>query len=499
MSAVHSRKPHHAENKSTTCIILVALALLAAPPCPASAQSGDPVLSFANIAALKAYNTATFGTTVPQALTAGYYLAGDGGGNRFFWSATSIAPDNGGSVIQPATVPPAFPGRWVAVRTSTLNAKTFGARGDGTGDDSEPLRRAIQATPSQEIFLPAGTYRLLSTVTISGFGRSLRGEGENATILKSEPNVSPVLQLGDSTDSFQGQVTKLQITRASETITSAMTGILAEWFSYCVLEDVIINRQGTGLRTSPGPGSVGLTLNRIRIHDALTHVWLQGVAEINIMLCHFGMNGPESIAPNVLLLLDGNTNDVRVKTTQFLPRMNQNSTVAVKWINWSAQSGGYFRFEDINVENLATAFQSDASMTRVEDLQVTNSRLTPTAKVFDFSPATLLFNVAFQNNSISTPQACTITHTKNCRFVNNHINGPLTFDGGDGGDLNVIANTLTTDVAFTGDFSLLIVNDNSLVFNGSAPIIFKLDGASGKIMMQDNAADAGTQPERRTP
>jgi hypothetical protein len=308
--------------------------------------------------------------------------------------------------------------------------------------------------------------------------------------------VSPALQLGDSSSYLQGRVSNLQITRASGTVTSAMSGILAQWFSYSVLEDVIINRQGTGLRTSAGLFSLGLTLNRVRIHDSLTHVWLRDVAEINITLCNFGTNGAESIAPSVMLLLDGGTNDVRIKTTQFIPRINPNSTVAVKWINSSSSGPGYYRFEDINLENVATGFQSDSSAALIADLQVTNSRLTSNGELFDFDAATALGPIAFNNNSISTTSPCTISGAGHSRFVNNHINGGLTFNGG---SLNINSNTLTTDVVFTGTFSLLIVNDNSLVFNGSAPISFILTGASGKIMMQDNAADAGTQPERRSP
>ncbi len=496
MSAAHSRKPHRGGNKSTNCIMLAALALLAAAPFRASAQAGDPVLSFANIAALKAHTTATFGTTVPQALTAGYYAAGDGGGNRFFWSTTSTAADNGGSVIQPTAVPPPLPGRWLAVGGTTLNAKTFGAKGDGAADDSPALTRAIQAAPDGEIFLPAGTYRLGSTVILTGIGRSLRGEGENATILKADLAVSPALQLGDSSSYLQGRVSRLQITRASGDVTSAMSGILAQWFSYSVLEDVIINRQGTGLRTSAGLFSLGLTLNRVRIRNALTHVWLRDVAEIYITECNFGMNGGELIAANVLLLLDGGTNNVRIKTTQFLPQIYPNSTVAVKWINSSSNATGYYRFEDINLENMATGFQSDSSAALISDLQVTNSRLTSNGKIFDFHAATALGPIAFNNNSIGTASPCTISGAGHSRFVNNHINGHLTFNGG---SLNINSNTLTTDVVFTGTFTLLIVNDNALVFNGSAPISFILTGASGKIMMQDNAADAGTQPERRSP
>jgi hypothetical protein len=40
----------------------------------------------------------------------GYYAPGDGGGGEFYWDASSSEPDNGGTIITPASNPGA--GRW---------------------------------------------------------------------------------------------------------------------------------------------------------------------------------------------------------------------------------------------------------------------------------------------------------------------------------------------------------------------------------------------------
>ena len=69
----------------------------------------------------------------PTAQTSGYYVAGDGGGNSFYWDATSSATDNGGTIIKPTYVSGA--GRWLAVNTKVINARQFGAHCDSFYDD----------------------------------------------------------------------------------------------------------------------------------------------------------------------------------------------------------------------------------------------------------------------------------------------------------------------------------------------------------------------------
>lgn len=80
------------------------------------------VQSFNSIAALRLRS----GTTAANAAkTLGYYSAGDGGGNSFYWDGTSTATDNGGTVIKPTSVSGA--GRWLALDDTRASLAQFGA------------------------------------------------------------------------------------------------------------------------------------------------------------------------------------------------------------------------------------------------------------------------------------------------------------------------------------------------------------------------------------
>jgi len=96
------------------------------------------VQSVNNIAALR-LKTGT--TTANSAVTLGYYSPADGGGNSFYWSSTSTATDNGGTIIKPTSVGGA--GRWLAVNTSYITPEIFGAVGDGSTNDYTALQGAL--------------------------------------------------------------------------------------------------------------------------------------------------------------------------------------------------------------------------------------------------------------------------------------------------------------------------------------------------------------------
>ena len=82
------------------------------------------VQSFNSIAALRLRS----GTAIANAAkTLGYYSAGDGGGNSFYWDSTSTATDNGATVIKPTSVSGA--GRWLAIN-NTASLKQRGVIGN---------------------------------------------------------------------------------------------------------------------------------------------------------------------------------------------------------------------------------------------------------------------------------------------------------------------------------------------------------------------------------
>ena len=95
--------------------------------------------------------------------TLGYHAVGDGGANDYFYSTSSGATDNGGTIIKPTAVSGA--GRWLAINSDTINVRQFGAYGDGTTDDTDAITKAIAVAISSVIF-PAGIY-VHSGLTIS--------------------------------------------------------------------------------------------------------------------------------------------------------------------------------------------------------------------------------------------------------------------------------------------------------------------------------------------
>jgi hypothetical protein len=132
----------------------------------------------------------TAGLAMDQILFAtGFFERGDGGGGIFFWDASSIAADDGGLVICPANHEAA--GRWRRLfDEGLLNAKWFGARGDGQTTDTASVRLALAALPvGGHLYFPAGTYSITETIIIpqEKNGIRLHGRGRGPADPSSTP------------------------------------------------------------------------------------------------------------------------------------------------------------------------------------------------------------------------------------------------------------------------------------------------------------------------
>jgi hypothetical protein len=93
-------------------------------------------------------------------------------------------------------------GPCVAVASSTVNVRDFGAKGDGQTDDTGAIRRAIaglvtvlfcDASHDGKLFFPPGTYVVSGALSLpqsaaSGNSISIEGEGSVATVIEATQN-----------------------------------------------------------------------------------------------------------------------------------------------------------------------------------------------------------------------------------------------------------------------------------------------------------------------
>jgi hypothetical protein len=121
-----------------------------------------------NIAALRAIKPAEEGT---WAFVEGYASRGDGGGGDFYWSSTSVATDNLGTIIMPNNHTGS--GRWLRQTNtgSDVRVEWFGAFPDSGLDESERIQRAINfANGERLVKFPAGTFLIGKTLEAPAIG-----------------------------------------------------------------------------------------------------------------------------------------------------------------------------------------------------------------------------------------------------------------------------------------------------------------------------------------
>lgn len=110
-------------------------------------------------------------------------------------AATAVATANAALASQPAG------GRTVAdlptylLDNAVFNVKDFGAIGNGVADDTAAIQAAITAAGANITYLPAGTYKLSASLTLSTANAILRGTGK-ASILKATTGAFNVIVVG---------------------------------------------------------------------------------------------------------------------------------------------------------------------------------------------------------------------------------------------------------------------------------------------------------------
>lgn len=132
----------------------------------------------------------------------------------------------------------------------TINAKAYGATGDGTTDDTSALQAAIDAVPSTggTVLLPAGNYLISSALTIDKDGTVLTGVGSASVIRINGSNLDiDVIKIGNgSTTRAHCAVRDLRITANGQK--TAGRGIFLNKCFKIWLQNLLIEKQYRSLQ-----------------------------------------------------------------------------------------------------------------------------------------------------------------------------------------------------------------------------------------------------------
>lgn len=361
------------------------------------------------------------------------------------------------------------------------NIMAYGGKTGGIEDNLTAFNDCWDAMIAEvgyaKMGFPAGTFFFSNFPTVFGEGNDIEGAGREATRLVVANDATCAIKLGNDVSFYTGKISGLGVSRAGVS-NSTSIGIWAYNYSSSVIEDVAIHNQGVGIKT--GHNSAGLELNRVHIFDIVTtSLWVYNGIETFVTHCKFG-RGAEAHSPTkAFFLFEGTSNDFRCDKTQLITYVYPCTTATCYWTSMASNSTGYYRFNDINVENANALMRSDSTALGINEIQFVNSRLTPNGKIFDLHANTVCGTMEFSHNPSITTAPCTIDKVFHGVFAdNNGVIGGLTFSGG-GGSWRIHDNIFLTDVVLTGAFAFLRFEDNVLAFNGSAGIYLVLTAVTG--------------------
>jgi hypothetical protein len=143
--------------------------------------------------------------------------------------------------------------------TGWVNVKSYGAKGDGTADDTAAIQAAIDASLASKtrlVFLPAGTYRVTSSIrahsltgdVLGGYrvGVMLRGSGRYATTIDVDANASTdgIVFAALSAYGFGGGVDDLTVRAHLQDPTKMRDGLSFTWWTQPTIQGVDVQYAG---------------------------------------------------------------------------------------------------------------------------------------------------------------------------------------------------------------------------------------------------------------
>jgi len=235
-------------------------------------------------------------------------------------------------------------GRTLAAKLADIvSVKDFGAKGDGTTDDTAAIQAAIDAVGSQgTVHVPSGTYVVSSTIQITRDRVHLLGAGAWASTLLFAPAADGTcLRLGKTASAvlFQGSVKGLCF--FSHDATHNKTAIELVDTSGYVLEDIVVGgteRVGRSMYWSGGAstgircrGREACSVHRIYVYADIP-IRISPNPNHSISIDHFHFSDCYlSANANPVVLIDSNVNLTQVTFDGYQPWVG--GTHGLYWVD----------------------------------------------------------------------------------------------------------------------------------------------------------------------
>ena len=248
-----------------------------------------------------------------------------------------------------------------------VNAKSFGAKGDGVTDDSEILNSLL--SQGLNIYLPAGTYLIENKLT-NGKGSRIIGAGYNKTVLLSNVENDACIEiLGTNTTSLgnkgSGGIEKVSFKRtdANNNATPIIIGGMNNYF-----KDFIIEEFNLGIVTSIYACYYANIENGYILNKGETicecGLWLGSVSDRNMSANANTVINVSIVGKfNYNLKMHGNSNTF---IGGDISDSSQNNVSKICHVSFDGTSNVVLNSYLENINNLAFNFSSNASACKID-------------------------------------------------------------------------------------------------------------------------------------
>jgi len=358
------------------------------------------------------------------------------------------------------------------VEDIAISVKMFGAKGDGTTDDTIAMQSALNFVSNNGgglVIVPNGSYYTTATIivpantTLSGMSLGTNLSSTNVKII-AELAVSPVVELNGTPGASQTSLRNIAITRVVGTIPSGVIGVKVASTDYSSLVDVNIFRHAIPLSIE---GQLSCNCERVVIYGVTdAYAVIKDIPQVTFTNCSFGRNGGElGLVANDIIRISGAADTINFIRCQLNPTVTGVAN-AINFKDYHGGGNGIVHLDACHIENMTKIIVSDSLTLSIPRFTMTGCTVSNAVS----NPFIELHaNTSIAEWNISN---CVITGTTTftkgsiLTLIGNRFSGAVSLALS---VANVTGNTFNTGASLSGVWSNLVFSNN--IFDGLAQVL----------------------------